>query len=159
MGPIGDSPPCIPVPHQFYQRCLRLKEHISSHNICCLCLFVMVTASCVMAALLLCLIYLVIIPLWTIIMVLMCIIMMTFLASVCLSLIQPWIPSISQALHTSWLQTLYPLGVGMDHTRVRGHSSPLSPFSTQVATMAKIWQDKQEPMAGPGAMVDSEDSE
>ncbi|KAK2530959.1 hypothetical protein Q9966_008822 [Columba livia] len=51
---------------EFHQYCLRPKKHTSSNNMCCVCLFVMVTTGYVMAVLLSCFIYLVPIPLWSI---------------------------------------------------------------------------------------------
>lgn len=63
---MGHHPPSTPVLHQFHQYCLRPKKHTSSNNMCCVCLFVMVTTGYVMAVLLSCFIYLVPIPLWSI---------------------------------------------------------------------------------------------
>lgn len=60
--------PSAPVLHQFHQHCLQLKKHISSYNICCM----MVTTGCLMAVMLSCFVYLVIIPLWSITTVMMC---------------------------------------------------------------------------------------
>nr|XP_021136231.1 uncharacterized protein LOC110355242 isoform X4 [Columba livia] len=109
---------------EFHQYCLRPKKHTSSNNMCCVCLFVMVTTGYVMAVLLSCFIYLVPIPLWSINTATICTIMMILLATVCLNLIKPWVPCIFQAQHT---------------------------LRCQAATMAKTWQDGQEPTAAAGA--------
>ncbi|KAM6064247.1 uncharacterized protein LJ206_013167 [Theristicus caerulescens] len=128
----GPPPPSTPVPHQFHQHCLQLKKHASSYNICCICHFVRVTAGYVMAVLLSCLIYLVLIPLWSISTAMICTIIMTLLATVYLSLIEPWVPCVRQAQHTP---------------------------RCQAAAMTKCWQDGQEPTAEPGDTVDGGDTE
>ncbi|XP_063194599.1 uncharacterized protein LOC134517237 [Chroicocephalus ridibundus] len=112
MGPTGGSPLSTPVPHQFHQHRLRTKKSVSSYNICCVCLLVMVAVGCVTAVLLSCLTYLVIIPLWSVAIVLMCTIMMTLFAIICLSLIEPWIPYAPQAQHAPWCQVRLQ---GMEH--------------------------------------------
>lgn len=68
----GPPLPSTPLPHQFHQHRLRLKKHISSYDICCICLFVTVGVSYVMAVLLSCLIYLALVPLWSITSVTIC---------------------------------------------------------------------------------------
>ncbi|XP_021136229.2 uncharacterized protein LOC110355242 isoform X3 [Columba livia] len=110
---------------EFHQYCLRPKKHTSSNNMCCVCLFVMVTTGYVMAVLLSCFIYLVPIPLWSINTATICTIMMILLATVCLNLIKPWVPCIFQAQHTLRCQPLSRLGTGdPGATRVCAHPSP-----------------------------------
>lgn len=71
-GNYGLLPTITPVPHQFHQHCLWLKKHISSYKIFCTCLFVTATAGYIMAVLLSSLIYLVLVPLWSITTALIC---------------------------------------------------------------------------------------
>lgn len=72
-GTYGGPPlPSTPVPHQFHQHCLWLKKHVSSYDICCVCFFMTVTVGYVMVVLLSCLIYLVLLPLWSITTVMIC---------------------------------------------------------------------------------------
>ncbi|XP_051482526.1 uncharacterized protein LOC127387792 [Apus apus] len=104
---------------------VELKEHVSSY-ICCACFFKMVTAGYVTMVLLSCLIYPVLVPKWSIITAMICIIMMTLLATVYFSLIEPCV-----------LQA-------QNITRC------------QAAAMAESWKDRKEPKAEPEVMADSE---